>query len=280
MKYTSNYRLIKPEGPEYYNVEQFNSNADTIDRVIDEHVSARNNPHVVTKAQIGLGNVDNTSDLSKPISTAVQTALNDKMNKGDGVTGVKGNSETEYRSGNVNITKSNIGLDKVQNVTTNGQTPTFNVASALVALKSGETLTLMLGKIARGINDLISHLANESNPHAVTKEQVGLDEVGNFLAVSTEASQGLTNAQKTNARANIGLGSVGNFKAVSTVASQGLTSAEQTNAKTNIGLGKVGNYKAVSTVAGQGLTDAEKANARANIGAGSSTPSIIFVRKG
>ncbi|QGH80590.1 minor tail protein [Mycobacterium phage Rahalelujah] len=33
---------------------------------------------VVTKANVGLGNVDNTSDLNKPISTATQTALNDR----------------------------------------------------------------------------------------------------------------------------------------------------------------------------------------------------------
>ena len=33
------------------------------------------NPHNVTKADVGLGNVDNTSDLDKPISTATQTAL-------------------------------------------------------------------------------------------------------------------------------------------------------------------------------------------------------------
>lgn len=32
----------------------------------------------LTKAQVGLGNVDNTADSSKPISTAVQTALNAK----------------------------------------------------------------------------------------------------------------------------------------------------------------------------------------------------------
>lgn len=32
----------------------------------------------ITKANIGLGNVDNTSDANKPISTAVQTALNGK----------------------------------------------------------------------------------------------------------------------------------------------------------------------------------------------------------
>lgn len=35
-----------------------------------------------TKAQVGLSNVDNTSDLSKPVSTATQTALNGKENSG------------------------------------------------------------------------------------------------------------------------------------------------------------------------------------------------------
>ncbi len=39
------------------------------------HTSNANNPHAVTATQVGLGNVDNTSDLSKPISTAMQAAL-------------------------------------------------------------------------------------------------------------------------------------------------------------------------------------------------------------
>lgn len=43
-------------------------------------VVAQNNDY--TKAQVGLGNVDNTSDASKPISTATQTALNAKENTG------------------------------------------------------------------------------------------------------------------------------------------------------------------------------------------------------
>lgn len=43
---------------------------------IDSHIASTSNPHAVTKAQVGLGSVDNTSDLSKPISTATQTALN------------------------------------------------------------------------------------------------------------------------------------------------------------------------------------------------------------
>lgn len=46
---------------------------------IDAHVADTANPHNVTKAQVGLGNVDNTSDLDKPISTATQAALNGKQ---------------------------------------------------------------------------------------------------------------------------------------------------------------------------------------------------------
>ena len=39
------------------------------------HISDENNPHKVTKEQLGLGNVDNTADLDKPISTATKTEL-------------------------------------------------------------------------------------------------------------------------------------------------------------------------------------------------------------
>lgn len=46
---------------------------------LNTHILDKNNPHQVTKTQIGLGNVDNTSDLDKPISTAVQNALKDYL---------------------------------------------------------------------------------------------------------------------------------------------------------------------------------------------------------
>ena len=44
------------------------------------HIANTSNPHSVTKVQVGLGSVDNTTDLGKPISTATQTALNLKVN--------------------------------------------------------------------------------------------------------------------------------------------------------------------------------------------------------
>ena len=57
------------------------SSEDTVAReTIDNHKLDKNNPHNVTAEQVGLGNVDNTADLDKPISTAVQTALDDKAN--------------------------------------------------------------------------------------------------------------------------------------------------------------------------------------------------------
>lgn len=52
--------------------------------VLDAHAANTSNPHATTKAQVGLSNVDNTSDASKPVSTAQQTALNTKMDKSGG----------------------------------------------------------------------------------------------------------------------------------------------------------------------------------------------------
>ena len=46
---------------------------------LNEHVEDRDNPHEVTKGQIGLGNVDNTSDMDKPVSTATQQAIDDAL---------------------------------------------------------------------------------------------------------------------------------------------------------------------------------------------------------
>jgi hypothetical protein len=42
---------------------------------LDEHIADKANPHNVTKAQVGLGNVDNTADVDKPVSNAVSSAI-------------------------------------------------------------------------------------------------------------------------------------------------------------------------------------------------------------
>lgn len=46
---------------------------------IQAHIASAANPHAITKTQVGLGSVDNTSDANKPVSSTVQTALNGKV---------------------------------------------------------------------------------------------------------------------------------------------------------------------------------------------------------
>lgn len=50
-----------------------------------------------------------------------------------------------------------------------------------------------------------------TNPHGTTKRDLGLGNVGNFKAVSTVASQGLSDAEKSNARTNIGAQVAGSY---------------------------------------------------------------------
>lgn len=54
-----------------------------LQKQITDHLVNTSNPHSVTKTQVGLSSVDNTSDVNKPVSTAMQTALNLKA---DGTT--------------------------------------------------------------------------------------------------------------------------------------------------------------------------------------------------
>lgn len=46
---------------------------------LNEHLSDKDNPHNVTKSQVGLDNVDNTSDINKPVSTAQQDAIDQAL---------------------------------------------------------------------------------------------------------------------------------------------------------------------------------------------------------
>lgn len=60
------------------------SDIDAVQTNLETHINNKSNPHEVTKVQVGLGNVDNTSDANKPISNATQNALNSKFNASDG----------------------------------------------------------------------------------------------------------------------------------------------------------------------------------------------------
>lgn len=58
-------------------------------------------------------------------------------------------------------------------------TAAFTESSTLAALTTGSKLSVLFGALAKAVSSLISHLANKSNPHGVTKTQVGLENVPN-----------------------------------------------------------------------------------------------------
>lgn len=112
---TDNDTLGKLESNLNAEIERATNKENSIEQNLNSHISNQQNPHNVTKAQVGLGNVDNTSDINKPISTATQSALDE--------------------------------LDS----------------------RLSESIT--------------THITNKSNPHEVTKEQVGLGNVTNDVQV-------------------------------------------------------------------------------------------------
>ena len=60
------------------------SDINAVQTNLKTHINNKSNPHEVTKDQVGLDQVDNTSDANKPISNATQTALNGKFSATDG----------------------------------------------------------------------------------------------------------------------------------------------------------------------------------------------------
>ena len=81
------------------------------------------------------------------------------------------------------VTKAQVELGNVPNVATNDQTPTYTEAASLELLSSGEKLSAAFGKLAKAVRGLSEHMSSRSNPHGVTKSQVGLGNVTNDAQV-------------------------------------------------------------------------------------------------
>lgn len=123
----------------------------------DGHIADIENPHDVTKAQVGLGNVDNTADADKPISEATQGALDDKADETD-LTTHTGNTSNPH-----GVTKAQVGLGNADNTSDANKPVSSATQTALDAKASASTVS--------------THIANKTNPHEVTKTQVGLGNV-------------------------------------------------------------------------------------------------------
>lgn len=132
------------------------------------HVNNKNNPHSVTKAQVGLGNVDNTSDANKPVSTAQAAAI--KEVDDDLITH---KTDTTNPHG---VTATQVGLGSVDNTSDIDKPVSTKQAAAIKVVQ----------------DDVTSHKNNKSNPHGVTASQVGLGNVNN----TSDANKPVSTAQK------------------------------------------------------------------------------------
>ena len=94
---------------------------------------------VPTKASLGLGNVDNTSDLDKPISTATQTALDTKVDKEDGK-GLSSNDYTDEEKTKLASIANGAQVNVIEGVKVNGSAVslTDKVADITVPTKVSE----------------------------------------------------------------------------------------------------------------------------------------------
>ena len=99
-----------------------NTLATNANNTINSHIADTNNPHQVTAEQVGLGNVDNTSDEDKPISNATACAIACISACMAEVSGVATNANTNItthianKDNPHNVTKEQIGLSKVADV--------------------------------------------------------------------------------------------------------------------------------------------------------------------
>lgn len=172
----------------------------TIQSNLDNHKADTNNPHKVTKAQVGLSNVDNTSDINKPVSVAQQNAINQAKQEVRDIIDeytINGHKISE----NPVLNKTDIGLDQVDNtsdldkpISTATQqelnkkapinSPIFTGIPEVETSPDPEDSSQRIpstnwvrGRIDEKFNsingDLDEHIKDYQNPHRVTPEQIG-----------------------------------------------------------------------------------------------------------
>ena len=129
-----------------------------------------------------------TYDVSLIIAISDTSNITVNVDKTSYVTEEELDGHKTDKSNPHSVTKAQVGLGNVPNVSTNDQTPIYTVPTANAGLVSGEKLGTAFGKIARAVASLIAHIANKSNPHSVTKAQVGLGNADNTSDVNKPIS--------------------------------------------------------------------------------------------
>lgn len=132
------------------NIESLNTflseRIQSLSTLLSEHTSDSNNPHIVTKEQVGLGNVDNTSDAEKNVNYAESAA---KLKTARTIrTNLAGTSAVNF-DGTANVTPGVTGVLGVSNGGTGNssvdETPT---SGSTKMVTSGGVYTALSGKQA------------------------------------------------------------------------------------------------------------------------------------
>lgn len=101
-------------------------------------------------ANIAVSNTDNISVVTNPATVIVTEEILEAAME----------EHTSDKSNPHGVTKAQVGLGNVPNVSTNDQTPTYGTVTALAKLVMGEKLGIAFGKIAKAVDELIAHLAD------------------------------------------------------------------------------------------------------------------------
>ena len=183
-------------------VDELRGESDQLELRVDAHLANENNPHNVTKDQVGLGLVENYRPSTKSeaeagsLNNVYMTALRVKEAiTFQAVTPLTNllNAHTSRTDNPHSVTKAQTGLGSVEN---------FGVASKAQA-EAGSANNLYMTPLrvkeaitAQAGTRLDAHLADANNPHNVTKAQVGLGSVENYgIATQAEAEAGTSNAK-------------------------------------------------------------------------------------
>lgn len=192
----SNKKVEEFEESLQYEVDRATSAEAVISGALAQHKSDNSNPHGVTKTQVGLSNVDNTSDIDKPVSTAQQIAINAVSSDITAHINDKNNPHE--------VTKTQVGLSNVDNTSDLDKPVSTATQAALDTLT--DALDQTLGESAKNLND---HITDYNNPHKVTKAQVGLGNVDNTADIDKPVStavQNLVNTTKSDLESKINTG--------------------------------------------------------------------------
>lgn len=146
---------------------KISQNITEIESNLTSHINNKNNPHNVTKQQIGLSNVDNTSDLNKPVSTATQNALNTvKQEITNDLNTHKQNTQNPH-----NVTKQQVGLS---NVTNDAQVKRSEIGTANGIATLNEQGLIPSNQLPSYVDDVIDCYATYSKEEDGTLSNIKL----------------------------------------------------------------------------------------------------------